>query len=101
MLHDNNLIEMSLRLNRSEPLFRTVRELRGIGKRHRTRNNIGLQRNLPLKFMIVRQKPTQTFTFKNKLVSIEFRFSFTNIVSLKKSLQRKLQALKLLLYNKD
>ena len=51
--------------------------------------------------MIVRQKPTQTFTFKNKLVSIEFGFSFTNIVSLKKSLQRQLQALKLLLYNKD
>ena len=24
MLHDNNLIEMSLRLNRSEPLFRTI-----------------------------------------------------------------------------
>ena len=44
MLHDNNLIELSLRLNRSEPLFRTIRELRGIGKRHRTRNNIGLQR---------------------------------------------------------
>ena len=27
MLHDNNLIEMSLRLNRSEPLFRTIKEL--------------------------------------------------------------------------
>ena len=32
MLHDNNLIEISLRLNRSEPLFRTIRELPGIGK---------------------------------------------------------------------
>ena len=30
MLHDNNLIEISLRLNRSEPLFRTIRELTGI-----------------------------------------------------------------------
>ena len=30
MLHDNNLIEMSLRLNRSVPLFRTIRELPGI-----------------------------------------------------------------------
>ena len=31
MLHDNNLIEMSLRLNRSEPIFRTKLELPGIG----------------------------------------------------------------------
>ena len=30
MFHDNNLIEMSLRLKRSEPLFRTKRELPGI-----------------------------------------------------------------------
>ena len=27
MLHDNSLLEMSLRLNRSEPLFRTIIEL--------------------------------------------------------------------------
>ena len=26
MLYDNNLIEWSLRLNRSKPLFRTIRE---------------------------------------------------------------------------
>ena len=48
MLHDNNLIEMSLRLNRSEPLFRTIRELPGIGKRPRTRDDIRLHRNLQL-----------------------------------------------------
>ena len=61
MLHENNSIEMSLRLNRSEPLFRTIRELPGIGKKPRTRDDIRLQRNLPLSFMIVRQKSTQTF----------------------------------------
>ena len=33
MLYDNHLIEMSLRLNRSEPLFRTKRELPIIGKK--------------------------------------------------------------------
>ena len=52
---------MSLRLNRSEPSFRTIRELPGIGRRPRTRDDIRLQRNLPISFMVVRQKPTQTF----------------------------------------
>ena len=79
MLHDNNLIEWSLRLNRSEPLFRTIRELPGIGKRPRTRDDIRLQRNLPISFMVVRQKPTQIFIFSS--ISNEFRFSFANIVS--------------------
>ena len=64
MLYDNNLIEMSLRLNRSEPSFRTIRELPGIRRRPRTRDDIRLQRNLPISFMIVRQKPTQTFIFR-------------------------------------
>ena len=59
MLHDNNSIEMSLRLNRSEPSFRIIRELPGIGKKPRTRDDIRLQRNLPISFMVVRQKPTQ------------------------------------------
>ena len=52
---------MSLRLNRSEPLFRTIRELPGIGRRHRTKDDLRLRRNLPLSFMVVRQKPEQTF----------------------------------------
>ena len=64
MLHDNNLIEMSLRLNRSEPIFRTILELPGIGRRTRTRNDIRLRRDLPFSFMVVRQKPTQTFIFR-------------------------------------
>ena len=64
MLHDNNLIEMSLRLNRSEPLFRTILELPGIGRRTRTRDDLRLRRNLPLSFMVVRQKPDQTFIFR-------------------------------------
>ena len=64
MLHDKNLIEMSLRLNRSEPIFRTILELPGIGRRPRTRDDIRLRRNLPFSFMVVRQKPTQTFIFR-------------------------------------
>ena len=64
MLHDNNLIEMSLRLNRSEPIFRTILELPGIGRRPRTRDDIRLSRNLPFSFMVVRQKPTQTFIIR-------------------------------------
>ena len=64
MLHDNNLIESPLGLNRSEPIFRTIRELPGIGKRPRTRGDIRLHRNLPFNFMVVRQKPTQTFIFR-------------------------------------
>ena len=64
MLHDNNLIEMSLRLNRSEPIFRTTLKLPDIGRRPRTRDDIRLSRNLPFSFMVVRQKPTQTFIFR-------------------------------------
>ena len=55
---------MSLRLNRSEPIFRTILELPGIGRRPRTRDDIRLRRNLPFSFMVVRQKPRQTFIFK-------------------------------------
>ena len=62
MLHDNNLIEMSQRLNRSEPLFRTILELPGI-ELPRTKDDLRLRRNLPFKFMVVRQKPDQTFNF--------------------------------------
>ena len=52
---------MSLRFNRSDPIFRTIRELHGIGRRPRIRDDIRLRRNLPIDFMIVRQKPDQTF----------------------------------------
>ena len=86
MLHDNNLIEMSLRLNRSEPLFRTIRELPGIGTRARIRDDIRLQRNLPISFMVVRQKPTQTLMFR--IYWHDFIFSFANIVFLKKNLHQ-------------
>ena len=64
MLHDDNLIKMSLRLNRSEPIFRTIIELPGIGRRPRTRDDIRQRRNLPNSYMIVRQKPTQTFIIR-------------------------------------
>ena len=80
MLYDDNLIEMSLRLNRSEPIFRTIIELPGIGRRPRTRDDIRQSRNLPNSYMIVRQKPTKTFIFRI-FISNEFRFSFANIKS--------------------
>ena len=65
MLYDNNLIEMSLRLNRSEPIFRTITELPGIGRRPRTKDDIRQSRNLPYSYMIVRQK-------QNKLLYFEY-----------------------------
>ena len=52
---------MSLRLNRSEPIFRTIQELRGIERRPRTRDDVRLEINLQIDFMIVQQKPDQTF----------------------------------------
>ena len=55
---------MSLRLNRSEPIFRTILELPGIGRRPRSRDDILQSRNLLYSFMVVRQKPTQTFIFR-------------------------------------
>ena len=55
---------MSLRFNRLEPLFRTIREFPRNGRRFRTRDEVRLQRNLPIIFMGVRQKPTQTFIFR-------------------------------------
>ena len=73
MLHDNNLIKVSLRLKKSEPLFRTIRELPGIGRSPRTRDDIRLRRNLQLSFKVVRQKPTQTFIFRILLaMSLDF-----------------------------
>ena len=79
MLHDNNLIEMSIRLNRSEPIYRTKLELPGIGRRPRTRDDIRLSRNLPFSFMVVRQKPTQTFIFRILLaMNLDFHLQTSN-----------------------
>ena len=79
MLHDYNLIEMSLRLNRSEPMFRTILELSGIGRIPRTRDDIRLSRNLPFRFMVVRQKPTQTFIFRILLaMNLDFHLQTYN-----------------------
>ena len=55
---------MSLRLNRSDPIFRTKPELPDIGRRCRTRDDIRLGRNLPTDFMTVRQKRDQTFVLR-------------------------------------
>ena len=68
-----NLIDMSLRFNRSDPIFRTIRELPGIGRRRQTRNDIRLGRNLLIDFMIVRQKRDQTFVFK-KFPAVNLNF---------------------------
>ena len=64
MLYDKNLVDMSLRLDRSDPIFRTIRELPGIGRRRRTRDDMRLERNLLIDFMIVRRKRDQTFVFR-------------------------------------
>ena len=64
MLYDDNLIEMSLRLNRSEPIFRMITELPGIARKPQTRDDIRQSRNLPNSYMIVRQKSTKTFIFR-------------------------------------
>ena len=64
MIYDKNLVEMSLRLNRSEPIFRKIRELPGIGRRPRTRDDVQLGRKPPIDFMILRPKPDQNFIFK-------------------------------------
>ena len=64
MLYEKNLVDMSLRLNRSDPIVRTIRELPGVGRRRRIKNDIPLGRNLPIDFMIVRQKRDQTFVFR-------------------------------------
>ena len=64
---------MSLRLNRSEPLFRTILELPGIGRRPYTRDDLRLRRNLQLSFMVVRRKPEQTFIIRILLaMSLDF-----------------------------
>ena len=64
MLKDKILVDMSLRLNRSDPIFRTIRDLPSIGRRPRTRDGIRFGRNLPINVMIVRQKRDQTFVFR-------------------------------------
>ena len=78
MLYDENLVDKSLRLNRSDPISRTIRELPDVGRRRRTRNDIQLGRNLPIDFIIIRQKRDQTFVFRI-LPAVKFRFLFTNV----------------------
>ena len=64
MLNEKNLVDMSLRLNRSDQKFPTIRELPSIGRRRRARDDIRLGRNLPVDFMIVRQKRDPIFVFR-------------------------------------
>ena len=74
MFNDKNLVEMSLRLNRSDPIFQyPVLELPVIGRRPQTRDDVRLGRNLPIDIMIVRQKPDQTFIFRI-LTAVNLKF---------------------------
>ena len=76
-----SLVEMSLRLNRSETIFRTIRELLGVGRRPRTRDDVRPGRNLPIDFKIVRQKPDQAFILRTLAAeNVNFHLlTFTNI----------------------
>ena len=68
----DNLIEMSLQLNKSTPSFQTVQEIPGIARRPLSRRE---QRsgNGPLYYMIVRRKPEQVFAFR-KLHAVNLNF---------------------------
>ena len=68
---------MSPRLIRSEPILRTKRELPGIGRRPRTRDDVRLGRIQTIDFMIVRQKRDQNFIFR-LLPAVNSYFSFTD-----------------------
>ena len=59
----DNLIEVSLRLNKSTPIFQSIQETPGIARRPRSRRE---QRsgNRPIYYMIVRRKPEQFFVFR-------------------------------------
>ena len=58
-----NLTEVSLRLNKSTPMFRTKQETPGIARRPRSRREQRSE-NGPLYYMIVRRKPEQIFVFR-------------------------------------
>ena len=60
-----NLIEMSLRLNRSTPIFQTKRELRCIARIPRARREQRLGRNRPIHHMLVKRTPEEeVFVFR-------------------------------------
>ena len=73
MLYDKNLVDISLRLNTSDPIFWTIRELPSIGRRRQTRDDIRLRRNLPIDFMVVQQKRDETFVFRT-LPAVKLNF---------------------------
>ena len=73
MLLVNKLIEMSQGINTSEAIFQTIRELTGVGRKPRTSDDIRLERNLLISFMLVRQKRTQILSFRFVLtVKLDF-----------------------------
>ena len=58
-----NLIEMSLCLNKSSPIFRTIREIPGIALSSRSRHEQQLNDG-PSYYVIVRRKLQQVFVFR-------------------------------------
>ena len=58
----DNLIEMSLRLNESSPIFQTIREILGIARRPKSRRKQRLNDG-PIYCLIKRQKPQKVFVF--------------------------------------
>ena len=59
----DNLIEMSLRLTKSTPIFQTILETPGIARRPRSRREQRSGKG-PIYCMIIRRKPEQIFVFR-------------------------------------
>ena len=68
----DNLIKMSLRLNKPTPIFQTIQEIPGIARRPRSRREQP-SGNGPIYYMIVRRKPGQIFVFR-VLYAINLKF---------------------------
>ena len=63
MLYDKNLVEMSLGLHRSEPIFRKIRELPGIGRRPRTGRRHTIRKKFTNRFQARTRKSQTKFLY--------------------------------------
>ena len=59
----DNLIELTLRLNKSTPIIQTIQENPGIERKTRSRREQGLNDG-PSYYIIVRRKPQKLFVFR-------------------------------------
>ena len=62
-----NLIQMSVRLNRSTLIFPTIRETPDFARRPRTRREQRLGRNRSIHHMLVKRTPVEEFFVFRKL----------------------------------